>query len=265
MSNNALQRVEVFTLPTINEFGLNQLNSIIRQLELTSLLRIEDDALLLVQEGQKVIFFDFGVAVSWALTPELKTTLTQALPLVTNNQGNVKWEHCHYQINPEKAPSFVNDVLSLANDDNDTLLAASYALAQSVKLAQFADIAESMVTTNNQLTNELSQSGKIALSRKQLAKLRGQLHRNKCDILLRFNLLDTPDFFWEKPTLEPIYILVSGYLELNSRTKLLQLKLSTISELLEMLTDEQNHKHASFLEWIIIVLIAIDIIIYFFE
>jgi uncharacterized Rmd1/YagE family protein len=36
-------------------------------------------------------------------------------------------------------------------------------------------------------------------------------------------------------------------------------KLDVIHELFEMLADDLNHKHSSFLEWIIIILIAFEI------
>jgi uncharacterized Rmd1/YagE family protein len=42
-------------------------------------------------------------------------------------------------------------------------------------------------------------------------------------------------------------------------------KLETIHGMLDMLAAEQYHKHSSFLEWVIIVLIAVDIVVYFFE
>ena len=84
------------------------------------------------------------------------------------------------------------------------------------------------------------------------------------DIILHFNLLDTPEFFWDYPEYEPIYQLGSKYLELAPRLEILNQKLDTIQTLLDMLSQEQNHKHSAFLEWIIIVLIAVDILIYFF-
>ncbi|WP_353889590.1 RMD1 family protein [uncultured Paraglaciecola sp.] len=101
------------------------------------------------------------------------------------------------------------------------------------------------------------------LKPKMLSMLRGPLFSTKSDILLHFNLLDTPEFFWEYPEEEQKYLNVSKYLDITPRVELLTMKLSTINELHEMLAAEQNHKHSSFLEWIIIILITVEIVLFF--
>ena len=80
--------------------------------------------------------------------------------------------------------------------------------------------------------------------------------------MLNFSLLDTPQFFWDYPEVEPLYSMVSRYLDVVSRINVLNRKLETIHELLDMLANEQNHKHSSTLEWIIIILIALEIVIF---
>jgi uncharacterized Rmd1/YagE family protein len=130
-------------------------------------------------------------------------------------------------------------------------------------LEQFEALAERTITENTYLSETLANTGKIPLSRKALAKLRGRLFQTKSDILLHFNLLDTPEFFWEYPDREASYNVVAKYFDLTPRVELLTLKLETIRELLEMLATEQNHKHSATLEWIIILLIAVDIAVYF--
>jgi len=54
--------------------------------------------------------------------------------------------------------------------------------------------------------------------------------------------------------------MAANYLEIRQRTEVLSKKLETIHELLEMLADEQKHLHSSTLEWIIIWLIAVEIL-----
>jgi uncharacterized Rmd1/YagE family protein len=98
------------------------------------------------------------------------------------------------------------------------------------------------------------------LNRKAMAKIRGQLFLTKSDIILNYDLLDTPEFFWEHPEYQHIYSMAANYLEIRQRTDVLSKKLETIHELLEMLADEQKHQHSSALEWIIIWLIAVEIV-----
>ena len=52
------------------------------------------------------------------------------------------------------------------------------------------------------------------------------------------------------------------YLDIRPRVDLLSNKLNVIHELFEMLADELKHKHSSFLEWIIIILIAFEIVMF---
>jgi len=52
------------------------------------------------------------------------------------------------------------------------------------------------------------------------------------------------------------------YLELQPRIEILNRKMNVMQEVLAILADEQNHKHSSILEWIIIILIAFEIILF---
>jgi uncharacterized Rmd1/YagE family protein len=132
-------------------------------------------------------------------------------------------------------------------------------MAQSIKLASFETNAITTINNTSYIPKSLAKNGKIKLNRHNIAKIRGQLFLTKSDIILNYDLLDTPDFFWEHPEYESLYYMIAKYLEVAPRTKVLSKKLNTIHELFEMLADEQNHRHSSTLEWIIIWLIAIEI------
>lgn len=92
--------------------------------------------------------------------------------------------------------------------------------------------------------------------------MRGKLFLVKSTINLKHDLLDTPEYFWESPEVESFYINMRKYLEIDNRVEVLNAKLQVISELLEMLADELAHKHSSLLEWIIILLIAFEIVVF---
>jgi uncharacterized Rmd1/YagE family protein len=75
--------------------------------------------------------------------------------------------------------------------------------------------------------------------------------------------LDTPEFFWEHSHLEGLYEMATAYLDLDARVDVLNQRLCVIQDLLQMLGDELNHAHSSFLEWVIIILILIEVVVVF--
>ena len=74
-------------------------------------------------------------------------------------------------------------------------------------------------------------------------------------------MLDTPDVCWENPDLDPLYRIVSKQMELAQRVELLNARVEIVRELLVVLSDELQNKHASRLEEIIIWLITVEIVI----
>jgi uncharacterized Rmd1/YagE family protein len=158
-----------------------------------------------------------------------------------------------------------HDHIEIQSSDFKVLLALSHAMAQSIKLAAFESQAIETIRATSHLPESLAREGKIKLNRKEMAKIRGKLFLTKSDIILNYDLLDTPEFFWEHPEYQAMYSMAANYLEIQQRTDVLSKKLETIHELLEMLADEQKHLHSSVLEWIIIWLIMVEILISILE
>jgi uncharacterized Rmd1/YagE family protein len=155
-----------------------------------------------------------------------------------------------------------NDHIYLSDDNVMTRLAISHGIAQSTQLGQFEYQVQDTISDTAHIPENIAKTGSSQLSRKQLARLRGRLFITKSDIMLNYDLLDVPDFFWEYPELDNYYVIVAEYLEIRQRIEVLSKKLETIHELFEMMADEQKHKHSSLLEWIIIWLIAFEIVVF---
>ena len=227
--------------------------------------RIRDVICMQLPKGV-VFVFDYGVLVTWGLNSATKQQLkSDMLGFVDAPRTELQWEQFKFSIVAEATTNMQNDHIVLPNSEVNNLLAASHAFAQSAKLINFERHAESLIADNSKLVNKLAENGKIPLNRKQIAKLRGSLFQAKNDIVLNFNLFDIPEYFWDHPEFEGYHKSIAGYLEINPRVELLTIKLATISELLDMLADEQNHKYAANLEWIVILLIALYIVLFFFH
>lgn len=227
-------------------------------------VRYRDAYGLTVSEGEAWVF-DYGVLVGWNLAEADRQRLCgELVGEIEEATKQPLLEDYSYRIEPGASFKVHHDFLVVPNDGQLTRLALSHAFAQSVKLGFFENRAQEVIQENTYIVEQLSSSGKVALSRKGLAKLRGKLFETTNDITLNFNLLDTPEFFWDYPELEAYYLGLVKYLDLRPRIEIIDKKLETIHGLLDMLAQEQYHKHSAFLEWVIIILIAADIVVYFF-
>ena len=88
----------------------------------------------------------------------------------------------------------------------------------------------------------------------------GELFIERSSINLHLDVLDAPEFFWEYPEVEPLYKIMSIYLDISMRVDALNQRLDVLHELLEMLGNELNHQHSSRLELVIIWLIVIEVV-----
>ena len=90
----------------------------------------------------------------------------------------------------------------------------------------------------------------------ELLELRGQLNHYS-------ELTDSlPDLFWDSRHdlgLEGYYDQVGKALDVGIRIKTLNQKMDYAQEIASILRETLSHKHSSHLEWIIIVLIAVEI------
>lgn len=230
----------------------------------THAARIRNVIILNPDEGVRAFLFDYGVCVLFEYDYESeKRLIDQLLKFAINPRDSFVEEDLQYELSSSEGVRIRNDLIEVDDFSELTCLSLSHALAQSTKLAFFESSIEETIKKTKYIPEALAQKGTISLSRTQLARERGRVYLEKSHIILQFNLLDTPEFIWEYPELEHYYLSLSRYLEIAPRATVLKSRLEVIQELLEMMADEQKHSHSSMLEWIIIILIAIEIGLFF--
>lgn len=153
------------------------------------------------------------------------------------------------------------DEIILQTKNMLTKLAISHGLAQSVKLTTFEETIQNTIDKTKYLPENLAKKGKIAMSRKGISLKMGELFTERNFINLHSEILDTPEFFWNYPELEPFYRRTAHYLDVSKRVDVLNKRLNVVHELFEILRNELNHQYTSRLEWIIIILIVIEVVI----
>jgi uncharacterized Rmd1/YagE family protein len=208
--------------------------------------------------------FDYGVCVFFQYDYESEKRLIDLVrKYAVNPLESTIEEELEYRLCSEPGIRVRNDLIEIDDGAVLTCLSLAHALAQSTKLAFFESSIEETIAKTKYIPETLAKKGTITLSRRKLARERGRVYLEKSHIILQFNLLDTPEFIWEYPELEHYYLALSRYLEIAPRATVLKYRLEVIQELLEMMADEQKHSHSSMLEWIIIILIAFEIVLFF--
>ena len=204
--------------------------------------------------------FPYGCVVMWGLTAEdEEAVLANLRGLEVGSYDVPEREIMSYNYGTKEA--VVGDCVVLPSSHPNAKLAFSHGLAQTTKLSFFETVVKKTIDVTKSIPEQLSRYGSVPLSRKEIRKKMGELFLERSSINLHFDVLDIPEYFWEHPELEPLYVAIATHLELETRVELLNRRLDVIHDLFEMLGNELNHQHSSRLEWTIILLIVIEVFI----
>ncbi|EXM04256.1 hypothetical protein FOIG_05740 [Fusarium odoratissimum NRRL 54006] len=213
----------------------------------------------------EVFLFDYGVVVIWGMTEAQEARFLKEIAKFETEKlapDDVETELFNFYYTKDYQARIYNDFITLRDKNNYmTKLAISHALAQSVKTSLFEELIASTVDTCKDIPTQIATTGKIALRRSQINMQIGELFILRINIHLNGSVLDTPELFWVEPQLEPVYQAVRSYLEMDQRVGLLTERLDVIADLLAVLKGELSHGHDEKLEWIVIVLIAAEILV----
>lgn len=216
-----------------------------------------------------IFFFDYGTVVFWGISAadEQAVLLTVVNPCKQDpfQLSEVEIDEFTFHYSVYEPPHIQNDVITINRQyaaDHQVKLAISHALAQSTLLGCYEERLQAIVEETRDLPDTLAQNGRVAISRKQTARLIGQVFLQRSAVNLLGVVLDVPEFFWSAPDhLQVLYKRVCEYLELDTRVEVLNTRYDVLQEMLEVLRDHQNNEHMSRLEWIVIILIALAVVI----
>ncbi|MBD3636419.1 MAG: RMD1 family protein [Crocinitomicaceae bacterium] len=133
-------------------------------------------------------------------------------------------------------------------------------MAQTVALDDFQSRVESLLETTRQLSNYLKAKGKLSASPLKVKRLIGQTLVLKNRMAENLYIFDSPDVIWDDKELTELDTQMHADLEFSRRHEGIQLNLTTVKENLDTFLSIQQHKHSSLLEWIIILLILLEVI-----
>eukprot|EP00435_Cladocopium_sp_Y103_P040091 s1339_g10.t2 len=140
-----------------------------------------------------------------------------------------------------------------------------YAFAQSVKLAVFETIVDASIEKAKPIPEALAQYGTFDMDEKLVKMQMGAIFVTKCSLTLQTDMLGTPEILWEHDQFDAQYEACRKYLEVGKRVEILDQRLAVLNDLYSFLQTQLEVKHSNKLEWIVIVLIVIEILLDLFH
>ncbi|RMZ84473.1 hypothetical protein DV738_g747, partial [Chaetothyriales sp. CBS 135597] len=232
-----------------------------------------------------VFIFPSGTLVTWALPESFSSYLATRtlLPAATNPHAEpIESEELEYVEDSRRETSSVRgDTFiigtkpvasqhpsSSSSSGVDTVLtkiAFSSGFARSTKLAVLETMLSTYLASTASIPDILAKGSRLPFrfSRSFILRKTGQLLQLRAQLNLYSELTDSlPDLFWDSRhelKLENYYDQVGRALDVGIRIKVLNEKMDYAAEIASVLRERLSEKHGTFLEWTIIILIAIEV------
>ncbi len=161
--------------------------------------------------------------------------------------------------NLEKSSLVNNEQILLKEPLPLYILIIALVVSQSVGLEKYEQDLERHFEKRGQLL-DLTKRYSL-LKRSKLVEFARNLTDIRHGMVNELFLLDKPNILWDNEEAETLYNRLSFSLELKDRFEVVEHKLLSLKDDISMALDLFNHKHSEFLEWIIIILIGVEIIL----
>lgn len=235
-------------------------------------------------EAGDIFVFPSGTVVAWSL-PDSFTSYFASRTLqpaaVGRHTDNPETENLDFVEDTERENSYIKgDTIVLGTKQNPadpqptsfnrqsietvlTKIAFSSGLARSTKLAVLESLLFDYFESTRDIPMLLSQGSRLPFTRDFILRKTGQLLSVRAQLNLYSELTDSlPDLFWDSKHdlgLEGYYEQVGRALDVGIRIKLLNEKMDYAQEIASVLRERLSETHGLRLEWIIILLIAVEV------
>ncbi len=257
---------KVFAL--FNEISLNKMAQhfgIRKKFEWEDFLRLGESQLKTIinePQGKLVDIFPFGSIVFVNLQHHEIVDIVNHLMTVDHTLINPNYGYTDdYKLELTQEDESVDyDAMWVHNLADYQTGILSVVLAKSVALEKVEADIEDLLDEIEPIIDRL-QHGNLSARDDTVAKIASRILRFKYSTVSYIMLLDKPDITWNDSDAEMMYTNLSRVFELDERYDKLQAKSSTLMDILQMFTSLAQHRKSNSLEWVIIILIGVEIVI----
>ena len=229
-----------------------------------SYLNREDPLIIKLLKDQYVVLTKFGGITFWNVPIKLRRQfLKEAQPYITGKKQYYSYDEDTKVLVGGSVEKVTFEKVYTGDLSLGKIKIISYVLSQSVALERYEDDIQTSLNEVENIVDNLKVKGKALLSEKELLKQIGRVLSVKQTAVSHLALFDKPEEAWEFPELEELYGRMSLEYDLRVRFEVLDKKINYLSDISQMLMEILAEKRNAFLEIIIIVLITVDIVLWF--
>lgn len=150
--------------------------------------------------------------------------------------------------------------IEIPKPDSDMIRLIMLNVSQSVALDYYFQQTNLLLEETNFHTQIMEVKGRIDLGGKKLKKYIGRTLNLKNKIAGNLYIFDSPEETWEDENLNKLDVGLKKTFDLQSRFRTIQEGLQIVKDNLELFKDMLQYKNSVLLEWVVIILILVEVI-----
>ncbi len=219
-------------------------------------------------DGQQVYLYYFG-GVVFVNAPEeaVHTFLSRMAGLAEEFRPGVSLRYRDdytLRVNENTPMDVDNDSAVMPRCERSFIDIISFVIAKSAALERIEEKVDQVLDDMEGLITRLNR-GKLSIPDRELARLASTVLNFKYTSIAHVMVLDKPEITWEEPEADCLYSTMANLFELDQRYQEIRHKSETLLDITEVFSGLSHARRAARLEWIIIVLILIEIVIFVLE
>lgn len=163
------------------------------------------------------------------------------------------------EINPNEQFSVNYNSIVMDKYNGYYMETVALVLARSVCLERVEKDMNVLFDEIEDIIDRLEQ-GQFKMSDKALSKIASRILRVRYDSVSYVQVLDKPDIAWKHEGVEDVFTQMSELFELGDRFETVKNKTEILLDTVEVFTNVSHSKSSEKLEWIVIILIAFELV-----
>lgn len=219
-------------------------------------------------ESQQVYLYHFGGMVFVDCSAEVVGYFVAGLAKVSEvfrNDPQLRYRDDYaLRFEADATVTITNDYAVLPEYDRHFIDIVAFVIAKSVALERIEEKVDRVLDDVEGLIRRLGE-GRLDITDEKLARLASSILDFRYVSISSIMILDKPEITWDNPAADRLYQTLDPQFELQQRYQEIKHKSETLLDVTDVFTGLSHARRSARLEWIIIALIAFEILITLYE